>query len=96
MAFQTFDELLSCFDKNRTNGFIAYCEADAQSSQFVKTQYSADEVLLIIGPEGDFSVDEVRKAKNVGIQPVKLGNKILRTETAALYGVCAFAMRELN
>ena len=96
LAFQTFDELLSCFDKNQTNGFIAYCEDDAQSSQFVKTQYLADEVLLIIGPEGDFSVDEVRKAKNVGIQPVKLGNKILRTETAALYGVCAFAMRELN
>lgn len=96
LAFTTFDELLAGIDAAKASAFIAYCEADVLSEQFVQVPFAADEVLLLIGPEGDFSIEEVRKAQSQGVQTVKLGNKILRTETAALYGVCAFAMRELN
>jgi 16S rRNA (uracil1498-N3)-methyltransferase len=42
------------------------------------------EVLLMIGPEGDFSQDEILLAQNIGFQLVTLGNSRLRTETAGV------------
>ena len=47
----------------------------------------ADTVTVLIGPEGDFSIDEVRMAIDQGFIPVSLGNFRLRTETAALAAV---------
>ncbi len=41
-------------------------------------------LLVMIGPEGDFSEEEVAKAIAAGFQPVSLGKSRLRTETAAL------------
>lgn len=46
-------------------------------------------VLIIIGPEGGFSSDEIASAKNAGALPVTLGKRILRTETVAL---CVLSM----
>jgi 16S rRNA (uracil1498-N3)-methyltransferase len=43
--------------------------------------------LVLVGPEGDFSVEEVRMALAAGFQPVSLGKARLRTETAALVAV---------
>ena len=42
---------------------------------------------VLVGPEGDFSPDEVRLAMSQGYTPVSLSNSRLRTETAALVGV---------
>ncbi len=42
------------------------------------------EIRLYIGPEGDFTFDEVALARQTGIVPVSLGPRILRTETAGL------------
>jgi 16S rRNA (uracil1498-N3)-methyltransferase len=39
---------------------------------------------VLIGPEGDFSPDEIKQALEKGFQPVTLGNSRLRTETAGL------------
>lgn len=41
----------------------------------------------MIGPEGDFSIDEVRQAMENGYEPVSLGRSRLRTETAGLSAV---------
>jgi 16S rRNA (uracil1498-N3)-methyltransferase len=38
-----------------------------------------------IGPEGDFTLDELRTIENSGAQPISLGNLVLRVETAAIY-----------
>lgn len=43
--------------------------------------------LVLIGPEGDFSIDEVNEAVRQGFQPISLGESRLRTETAALVAV---------
>jgi 16S rRNA (uracil1498-N3)-methyltransferase len=43
-----------------------------------------ERVLLLIGPEGGFSVEEVRSAAEQGATAVKLGRRVLRAETAAL------------
>ena len=42
------------------------------------------DVTVMIGPEGDFSIEEVRMAMEHGFIPVSLGPCRLRTETAAL------------
>ena len=46
-------------------------------------------VLVLIGPEGDFTKNEVEKAVLAGLKPVGLGARVLRAETAALYVLSA-------
>ncbi|MEW6244279.1 MAG: RsmE family RNA methyltransferase [Bacillota bacterium] len=48
---------------------------------------SAKEVSVIIGPEGGFDPKEVRAAMDAGATPVRLGPRVLRTETAAVVAV---------
>jgi 16S rRNA (uracil1498-N3)-methyltransferase len=48
-------------------------------------------VLVLVGPEGDFTPAEVNLARNFGCQPITLGPIILRTETAAIYCVSVLA-----
>ena len=62
---------------------IAHC-ADS-NKQLIKDIYAPDNnALILIGPEGDFSPDEIKVALSVGFAPVTLGEYRLRTETAAL------------
>lgn len=51
------------------------------------------EILVLIGPEGDFSREEVALALECGFRPVHLGPSRLRTETAALTAVSAVYFR---
>ena len=46
-------------------------------------------VYLLIGPEGGFNSDEIKLAEQYKLQAVKLGNRILRTETAAIAAISA-------
>jgi 16S rRNA (uracil1498-N3)-methyltransferase len=48
-------------------------------------------VALLVGPEGDFSGVEVAAAVEAGAVPVSFGNRILRTETAAIFGLSVLA-----
>jgi 16S rRNA (uracil1498-N3)-methyltransferase len=48
-------------------------------------------VLVLVGPEGDFTPAEINLAKNAGCRPVTLGPIILRTETAAIYCLSVLA-----
>jgi 16S rRNA (uracil1498-N3)-methyltransferase len=62
--------------------FIAYCEGEPQ---LLKNLYKPKtDVLILIGPEGDFSPAEVEQAIDAGFTPVSLGKSRLRTETAAI------------
>ncbi|MUK87081.1 16S rRNA (uracil(1498)-N(3))-methyltransferase [Ornithinibacillus sp. L9] len=54
-------------------------------SKIVSQLSKKDRVLVCIGPEGGFSLDEVEKLKTHGFMAVRLGPRILRTETAPLY-----------
>ena len=51
--------------------------------------------LFFIGPEGGLEVEEVEKAKELGIIPISLGKRILRTETAGL-AIMAIIMYHLE
>jgi len=48
-----------------------------------------DEVVLLVGPEGDFSAIETREALAAGFLPVSLGDIVLRAETAAFFVLAA-------
>ena len=69
--------------------FIAHCyELGSEAKPFLgDVLASGQPALVLIGPEGDFSVDEVRKAEAAGFRSVSLGTSRLRTETAALVAV---------
>lgn len=49
-----------------------------------------ESVAWIVGPEGDFSVEEYGALRAAGAAMVSLGRLVLRTETAAMYGLCVF------
>jgi 16S rRNA (uracil1498-N3)-methyltransferase len=53
---------------------------------------SHEEVTVMVGPEGDFSIDEVHEAVSAGYVSVSLGNSRLRTETAGLMAVAVSQM----
>ena len=67
---------------------IAYCFEDEsvprRSIKEVLEGYEGTEILVMIGPEGDFSKEEAQMALEVGFIPVHLGASRLRTETAAV------------
>jgi 16S rRNA (uracil1498-N3)-methyltransferase len=63
--------------------FIAHCYPD-KKLHLVQAYQRNENVLILIGPEGDFSEEEVNLAQEYGFTPVSLGESRLRTETAAL------------
>lgn len=63
--------------------FIAWID-DNVKEQLCNLYNKGDNALILIGPEGDFSKEEVELALNNGFVPVSLGEARLRTETAAL------------
>ena len=70
--------------------FIAHCEADKPRTPLAAALRPGRDAVVLIGPEGDFSEEEIALALDRGFQPVSLGPSRLRTETAALYAVAAF------
>ncbi len=70
--------------------FIAHCEVDKPRTLLRQVLQADIDTVVLIGPEGDFSEDEIALALEKGFQPVSFGTARLRTETAALYAVAAF------
>ena len=70
--------------------FIAHCYAEIERKDLfetLKTVPVEEPVTVLVGPEGDFSIDEVRLAMENGFEPISLGLSRLRTETAGLSAV---------
>lgn len=63
--------------------FIAHCH-DLPKKQLAQIDIKGENVLILVGPEGDFSEEEVALAVANGFEPVSLGETRLRTETACL------------
>ena len=67
--------------------FIAHCMDEQTRHLLAHSVHKGCNVRILIGPEGDFSPDEVSFAIQNGYLPVSLGDQRLRTETAALVSV---------
>ncbi|MFC5282424.1 16S rRNA (uracil(1498)-N(3))-methyltransferase [Pedobacter alpinus] len=73
--------------------FIAHCEEGHKG--FMKDNFKPNlNYLVLIGPEGDFSIQEIEYALQNGFVPITLGESRLRTETAALQA--CFEINYLN
>ena len=71
---------------------IAYCDEMLPREQrrtLADVYQAGQDALVLIGPEGDFSPEEVQAATAAGFVPVTLGESRLRTETAGLMAVAA-------
>ena len=64
--------------------FIAHCEED-NKKHFLKNSLKPNSsYTILIGPEGDFSENEIKKTLSKKFTPISLGENRLRTETAGL------------
>jgi len=68
------------------HSFIAHT-SEGERTLFQQTIKPGGNCLLLIGPEGDFTKDEVAMAVEAGIQAVSLGKNRFRTETAGVVGI---------
>ena len=85
---QSFNDFIQTTRTGRK--FIAHCYDEIEKKDFFDELSHAsctEEITIMIGPEGDFSIDEVRQAQKNGFESVTLGTARLRTETAALSAV---------
>ena len=65
--------------------FIAHCgDAVAQKKYLASTLRKGENAIILIGPEGDFSAEEVALAVAHGFEEITLGTQRFRTETAAV------------
>lgn len=69
---------------------IAHCIDGKDKIPFLQSIRPGEDLILMIGPEGDFTEEEVSLCMHHGYGAVSLGSNRLRTETAALYGCVAF------
>lgn len=74
------DLILKCGESQK---FIAHCVDSRKDSLKEHIKLNSD-YLVLIGPEGDFSLEEISLAIDQGFLPISLGDSRLRTETAAL------------
>ena len=90
------DFIKDCQDKDALK-LIAYCFDDEnmprRSIKDALSDFQGQEIVVMIGPEGDFSKHEADLAMEAGFIPVHLGDSRLRTETAALAAVSAVYFR---
>ena len=82
----SFDEVVCKTFAGRK--FIAHCgEAVKEKKYLASTLRKGEDALVLIGPEGDFSPEEVRLAVANGFEEITLGTQRFRTETAAVVAV---------
>ena len=64
--------------------YIAHCREDLPKMKLSNIHLKGEKAVILIGPEGDFSKEEIIAANKSGYKAVSLNNNRLRTETAAL------------
>ncbi len=89
-GLQKFDE----FIRNNTSRhkFIAHCEDSTNKHELRKICSNIENATILIGPEGDFSHDEISRAVKNDFLEVSLSANRLRTETAAIVACNIFAV----
>lgn len=79
----SFSEFIKTASQSSAKKYIAHCALGEKKSLKSELQ-SKQNVLILIGPEGDFALSEIELALKNNFIPVSLGTSRLRTETAAI------------
>lgn len=84
--FETGHESTEQSDGGASLRVVASLEAGSRPLQeAIAAAGSVEEVVVAVGPEGDFTADEYAALRAAGFVPVRLGRNVLRAETAAAY-----------
>ncbi len=88
-SLQDFKEFMKTSESDIK--LIAHCEEEVK--QTLKSSFLLNKShMVLIGPEGDFTKDEITIALQANYKPIQLGESRLRTETAGLYVCNALAV----
>ncbi len=79
----TYKQFIKTQHLDSTVQCIAHCEESPKQS-ISKELIASKDILILIGPEGDFSLEEIKEATTQGYIEITLGNSRLRTETAGI------------
>jgi 16S rRNA (uracil1498-N3)-methyltransferase len=87
----SLQDFLKINKDSNSKKFIAYCE---EHTVHLKNSFDrGDSIIVLIGPEGDFTEEEVLMAKEYGFVTVSLGESRLRTETAGMMVSAVFNLK---
>jgi 16S rRNA (uracil1498-N3)-methyltransferase len=86
-ALLPFEAFLA--DAARRNGALRFMLSPHSARGLRELDRPAGPIVLLAGPEGGFSPREARAAEHAGFLPVRLGPRVLRTETAAVAALAA-------
>jgi 16S rRNA (uracil1498-N3)-methyltransferase len=78
-----FKEYIRTFKSEESEKYIAHCR-NSEKRKFSSIYKAGKDAIILIGPEGDFSEEEISMAEDAGFKSISLGENRLRTETAAL------------
>jgi 16S rRNA (uracil1498-N3)-methyltransferase len=85
---QTIGDYLASADAEVKGGLkLIFCTGDHPSLAKIIVPLPVQDVILLIGPEGGFTPEEIGLAMKAGFQAVSLGKRILRTETAGIAAI---------
>jgi 16S rRNA (uracil1498-N3)-methyltransferase len=90
---QTLEEFL--LDMTDHRKLIATCESTIERTAITEAFSRGDSVTVLIGPEGDFTPEEIASAVKAGYRPVHLGTGRLRTETAGIAACCSVCLANI-
>lgn len=87
-----FSELV---EKSQFSGlrYIAHCREGEKLDFRKEAQKIQQDILLLIGPEGDFHPEEIKLAEQNQFKSISLGETRLRTETAGLFATAIISSR---
>ncbi len=93
---RSFQQVLE--DWNQDGLRILLWEREGENLKSVVRQHPTQRIYVMVGPEGGFTEGEVAWAKEKRFIPIKLGQRILRTETAAitLVGILQYELGDLS
>jgi 16S rRNA (uracil1498-N3)-methyltransferase len=80
--FHSFEDMLA--SASEENFIVAHEKVDADDFKIDVSKTNGESLLLLVGPEGGFSISEIKTLKERDAQIVSLGSSRLRTETAAV------------
>lgn len=83
------EEAMACF-RQLSGGKVLMAHCEEQDKNPLMATLNEEDALILIGPEGDFSPEEIGECLAKGAVPVTLGPHRLRTETAAVYACTIF------
>lgn len=88
---QSFKEVIQSFSSY--DRFISHCN-NSQKGNLYELLNFQNSTVIMIGPEGDFSINEVKEAEDLGWKGVSMGHQRLRTETAGVLAVHMYSLKE--